>query len=197
VNPETDPAFAPRELALTRHPASPGAPACRITVAVLRPSVRRLRLRYCLAADLEALALPPAGPPRRGHELWKHLCFEAFVMAGGGPAYHELNFSPSGEWAIYRLDGYRTGFAPATDIAAPQLAIERQPGRLVLDATADPAALPAAGLRLALSAVIEDAGGRLSYWALAHPAAAPDFHHPDGFVLRLPVRQDTRTDLQT
>ena len=37
-----------------------------------------------------------------------------------------------------------------------------------------------------LSAVIEEAQGALSYWALAHPSDKPDFHHPDSFVLDLP-----------
>jgi hypothetical protein len=47
-------------------------------------------------------------------------------------------------------------------------------------------ALPgASALRLALSAVIEETDGHLSYWALAHPAERPDFHHRDGFVLAL------------
>jgi hypothetical protein len=41
-------------------------------------------------------------------------------------------------------------------------------------------------LRLAITAVIEDSQGALSYWALAHPASRPDFHHHNGFVLELP-----------
>ena len=40
-------------------------------------------------------------------------------------------------------------------------------------------------LRLALSAVVEADDGTLSYWALRHPPGRPDFHHADGFVLRL------------
>jgi hypothetical protein len=40
-------------------------------------------------------------------------------------------------------------------------------------------------LRVGLSAVIEANDGTLSYWALKHPAAKPDFHHPDSFVLEL------------
>lgn len=39
----------------------------------------------------------------------------------------------------------------------------------------------------AISAVIEEADGTKSYWALAHPPGKPDFHHPDGFVLALPA----------
>lgn len=37
-----------------------------------------------------------------------------------------------------------------------------------------------------LSAVIEEAHGAQSYWALVHPSDKPDFHHPDSFVLELP-----------
>jgi len=45
----------------------------------------------------------------------------------------------------------------------------------------------AAPLRLliAMAAVVEDEGGRLSYWALRHPPGKPDFHHPDSFALEL------------
>ena len=37
--------------------------------------------------------------------------------------------------------------------------------------------------RIGLSAVIEEANGRISYWALAHPPGKPDFHHADCFAL--------------
>ncbi len=42
-----------------------------------------------------------------------------------------------------------------------------------------------ASLELALSAVIEQRDGGLSYWALRHAPGQPDFHHPDGFALTL------------
>jgi hypothetical protein len=42
-------------------------------------------------------------------------------------------------------------------------------------------------LRLGLAAVIEDKTGIFSYWALRHPSAKPDFHHPDSLVLELPA----------
>ena len=35
------------------------------------------------------------------------------------------------------------------------------------------------------TAVIEEADGTKSYWALAHPSDKPDFHHPDSFALDL------------
>ena len=51
----------------------------------------------------------------------------------------------------------------------------------------------AAKLRLGLCVVIEELdaalseafSGAFSYWALRHPAARPDFHHPDGFALEI------------
>ena len=38
--------------------------------------------------------------------------------------------------------------------------------------------------------MVEDMDGGLSYWALAHPSAKPDFHHINGFILSL-ERSDT------
>jgi hypothetical protein len=40
-------------------------------------------------------------------------------------------------------------------------------------------------MRVGLTAVVESTDGRLTYWALAHPSPAPDFHHADGFVARV------------
>jgi hypothetical protein len=81
--------------------------------------------------------------------------------------------------------------APA-QTPAPAIAWSAAPDRLVLTAILDLAAAgppPAAQWRLGLSAVIEENGGRLTYWALAHPAARPDFHHPDGFAAALPATE--------
>ena len=39
---------------------------------------------------------------------------------------------------------------------------------------------------IGLSAVVETTDGTLSYWALAHPRAQPDFHHPVGWTARVP-----------
>jgi hypothetical protein len=40
-------------------------------------------------------------------------------------------------------------------------------------------------LSLALSAVVEERNGALSYWALRHSPGKPDFHHPEAFALEL------------
>ena len=58
-----------------------------------------------------------------------------------------------------------------------------------LDAVISPdhlsAIAPHARLSLALSAVIEEEDGTISYWALKHPPGKPDFHHPDAFALEI------------
>ena len=51
-------------------------------------------------------------------------------------------------------------------------------------------------LRLGLCAVIEEENGALSYWALKHPSGRPDFHHPDGFALKI-ERRDMKRVSQT
>ncbi len=152
-----------------------------LTVEVGWDEPARLSLRFVLTGDVGRLAIPSAAPSLRTDGLWNHTCFEAFVGAPGG-AYDEFNIAPSTAWAAYAFDGYRQGMRPL-DMAAPGIAVTRAADRLevavVLPLSAD------GPRRLGLTAVIEDQAGRTSYWALAHPADQPDFHHPDGFVLRV------------
>jgi hypothetical protein len=124
---------------------------------------------------------PGPKPARRGPAL-QHTCFEAFLAGEAQDAYFEYNFAPSEQWALYRFDAYREGMTPAEPGRAPRLRSEAAPGGLQLDAEVD---APLAVRRIALSAVVEDADRRLSYWALAHPAGKPDFHHRDAFALCL------------
>lgn len=146
-------------------------------------------LAYRLRGDLAQLRIPASLPTGSSDGLWQHTCFEAFVGIAGARAYREFNFSPSGQWAAYAFADYRQRDGAAGAIVAPQIAVRRFAGRLELDALLDAASLPldalATTLELGLSTVVEAADGRRSYWALAHPAAAPDFHHRDGFTLRL------------
>jgi hypothetical protein len=49
-----------------------------------------------------------------------------------------------------------------------------------------PAALAAVQpLELAVTAVLEQRNGLISYWALQHGGPEADFHRRDGFVLRI------------
>ncbi|MDD5390311.1 MAG: DOMON-like domain-containing protein [Gallionellaceae bacterium] len=143
-----------------------------------------LSLRYRLAAGQAHLVIPDTATPERVEGLWRHTCFEAFVMGAGTSAYREFNFSPSGAWQAYGFHAYRQGEALA-EATAPR--IERGTEteldlRVFLPAQVLP---PGPRLRLGLSAVIEAVDGSLSYWALRHPPGRPDFHHSDCFALEL------------
>jgi hypothetical protein len=148
-----------------------------------------LVFQYVLIAEMPAIRVPSAQSPGPADGLWKHTCFEAFMAIPGMPGYYELNFSPSQQWAIYRFSGYRERMSPTDVTVPPELNVRRFDDRLELDAVVRLSELTAleAGctLKLALTAVVEDNSGTLSYWALQHAPGKPDFHHPDGFVLEL------------
>ena len=147
-----------------------------------------LKVTYALEAELPRLRIPARTRSRIGDKLWQHTCFELFI-ARHMPAYHEFNFSPSGEWAAYAFSRYREGADLGDDALDPLVTVRAGAQRLELDATVQLGRLSpphaAARLSLALSAVIEDADGGLSYWALRHPPGKPDFHHPEAFALAL------------
>ena len=136
-----------------------------------------------VAGKISDLVLPPVTAPARVDELWRHTCFEAFIRAAPGGSYYEFNFAPSTQWAAYRFDGYRSGMRVAAEIGAPKIEVESTRECYTLRASLELPELPSSsGWRLALSAVIEEANGRKSFWALAHPPGKPDFHHPDCFA---------------
>ena len=170
---------------LTCHPQTPSEAIQGIDVVVGGAAGGNLTLAFALEGDLSALRIPEPRPSRRGQGLWRHTCCEVFVMAGQGPGYREFNFSPSGEWAVYAFRGYREGGELDVE-PAPGIAVQRKGDRLELYAQIRADILPPGRpLRLALSAVVEDADGTLSYWALRHLPGKPDFHHTDAFALQL------------
>lgn len=171
-------------VSLTPHPETPSSAIDRIEVEVERVDEGTLILTYRAFGDLARLRIPEPQPFGRADELWRHTCFEAFVK-GQGESYFELNLSPSSQWAGYRFDSYRTGMTEAPLEPWLMQRIE-PPGELELMAEVDLGALASDPWTFALSAVIEDIDGAISYWALAHPPGKPDFHHPDSFVLELP-----------
>lgn len=160
-----------------------------IEVRVRRSQPDTLLFQYVLRAEMPRIRVPSGQPPGRADGLWKHTCFEAFIAVADASRYYELNFSPSGRWAIYSFSGYRSGMSPTDVTEPPELDVRRFDDRLELDAPIRMSDLIAREggrmLKLALTAVIEDDSGTLSYWALKHAPGKPDFHHPDGFVLEL------------
>jgi hypothetical protein len=172
-------------LTLTPHPDFPCAALRSIEVEVSRPAPSTLVLAFRAAGRIADLALAPPAAPLFTDGLWRTTCFEAFLKPAGGEGYIELNFAPSGEWAAYGFSGYRDGMAPL-QVATPRIEALRGEAAFELDATIDLAdLLPPGPCRLALSAVIEEASGAKSYWALAHPEGRPDFHLDAGFAATL------------
>ena len=172
-------------LSLVCHPQTPSQVIRGIDVVVGGAVSGILTLAFVLEGDLSGLRIPESRSPRRVGDLWRHTCFEVFVMAEDGPGYREFNFSPSGEWAVYAFRGYRDGGELEVHLC-PGTVVRRAGDRLELDAEICLNWLPPGrSLRLGLSAVVEDADGVLSYWALRHPPGKPDFHHADAFALQL------------
>ena len=186
--------------ALICHPAAPASIALAITASVERAvtlASERWRFRYEVRGDLSALLIPASASPGPADGLWQHTCFEAFVAVRDAAGYQEFNFSPSGQWASYRFSAERVRDTAAESASAalslppPSVAWHCTPKALVLEAWLPASALHTSGsgqsLDLSLTAVIETKDQQLSYWALRHPGAKPDFHHRQGFAAQIPA----------
>jgi hypothetical protein len=185
---------------LTCHPETPAEAVRGIAARVQRAPGGTLVVTFAVEGELDRVRVPAPRTPRVESGLWQHTCCEIFIARKGVAAYHEFDLSPSGEWAEYAFDGYRTPRAGESRARgpAPQVNVHSTASKLELDAVIQIDRLSAfhstAVLSLALSAVIEDIGGALSYWALRHPPGKPDFHHPRAFALDLAAPASPRAN---
>jgi hypothetical protein len=134
-----------------------------------------------MECNCDHLDLPLPAASVRSDGLWQQTCFEAFI---GAAAYCEFNFSPSSQWAAYDFASYRADMRERATDKAPEVGLDASQGHFALEASFDVGGLSG---RMGLSAVIEELDGTKSYWALAHPPGAPDFHHPACFAAALPA----------
>jgi hypothetical protein len=172
-------------LSLTPHPDNPSTAVTSVEVELIT-CPDDLLISYFVTGS-EDLIVPEWAAAERRDGLWETTCFEAFLQPDGGESYFEFNFSPSTEWAAYRFERYREG---RTNLSLPVEPFSRrgdEPSDPLLEVDLEMSELPNLPLRLGLSAVIEERGGRKSYWALAHAPGKPDFHHPDCFRLEVPA----------
>ncbi len=172
---------------LKPHPAIPCATVRSLSVEARRDEAGLLHLRYRLEGDVSSLAVPQHDGPARTDNLWHHTCFEAFIATGDSPAYREFNLSPSTRWAAYRFTDFRQGMANLDQPAPPVIAFTQKANTLELSASVQPHLPAHEPWRLSITAVVEETSGYKSFWSLHHPGAIPEFHHPGGFVLRLPA----------
>lgn len=178
---------------LYSHPTTPCRTVRRLGVNCDYTPRGRLSLSYHLAGSLGDILIPPRKTDAaRRDELWQHTCFELFLQGRDESAYWEFNFSPSGEWAIYRFDRYRSGMSLPESEFKPLIRLTQKADTLWLNVMVDLSLTDLAidaetPVRLGISAVIESAEGEISYWALHHPSEKPDFHHTGSFALPLVI----------
>jgi hypothetical protein len=176
------------EYALVRHPdgTRSGQP-CEIFAEIELAPGPCVRLRYRLRCDLTQIAIAARTAARRVDGLWERTCFEAFIAPEARDSYAEINVAPSTEWAAYGFDRYRHGMRPLDLARTPAVAVTRETDELRVTADVDLSTLTDAPWpwRIGLCAVVAEASGARSYWALEHPGPKPDFHDAAGFTVRL------------
>jgi hypothetical protein len=148
-----------------------------------------LTLYYTLSGKTDCVLLPHLSQtPGRKDELWRGTCFEFFLAVKDQPGYWEFNMSPSGDWNVYRMDGYRRiGFREETAISQLHFEFRKESNGSSLDASVDltPLISPESELQVAVTAIIQTLDGEETYWALIHPAPYADFHLRESFILEL------------
>lgn len=164
------------------HPLSAPVKVSGVQASLLRMPGGRVLLRYRVegASRLLVSAFKGRG---RSDGLWKTTCFELF-LAAADTAYREFNFSPSGEWAAYAFSAEREGMRDFEPIAWPEISSDLGQTTFIATAILDERELMGWS-RAGLSAVLEEDGGVISYWALSHPSQNPDFHNPACFTAML------------
>ncbi|MDI6748033.1 MAG: DOMON-like domain-containing protein [Rhodocyclaceae bacterium] len=169
---------------LAGHPANPARLAQRIDVTLTGTSAGGLTLGYAIRGPTRTLRIPTLHTPSSADALWRHTCCELFVSAANHTPYREFNFSPSGQSAVYDFLDYRQRATADPRCTPPEIRVIQTEALLQLDVMlAEDALPPADALRIALAVVLEADDGSLGFWALAHPAGKPDFHHRAGFTL--------------
>jgi hypothetical protein len=171
--------------ALVCHPAASATGIASLAVSV-DYQANGLALSFHLTGEPQRIRLPRPAAATQADGLWQHTCCEAFIATNASPDYLEFNFSPSGQWAIYRFSDYRCRDEHFQAPCAPQITFLPLADGFRLDAIIPVELLPTATeLHLGLTAVIEDSERNKSYWALTHCGQVPDFHLRPSFTLKL------------
>ena len=147
-----------------------------------------LTINYVFQGDLEKIDIPtPADIPTRKHELWKATCWEFFLGIKDNPRYWEFNLSPTGNWNVYRFDDYRQRRQEETAITSLPFTLHHPSDslELTLELDLDRFIAPEQNLDVAITTVVKDIYGAITYWALKHSGEEADFHLRDSFTIEL------------
>ena len=139
-----------------------------------------------LLTDPQSLVMmqTPATSPTRRDNLWQETCFEFFLSPQPSQAYWEFNLSPSGNWNVYHLDSYRQGLRAELAFADLPFFVKHSAHQFSLNIQIDlsPLVPIKQAIDLGITTVIKTKRGEITYWALKHCGAKPDFHLRESFV---------------
>ncbi len=173
-------------LQLISHANSPSKSVRSIECYAKLNAAGQLWIRYHVEAPVDDLILSTMETTQRADDLWKTTCFEAFLSFGIATNYIELNFASSGNWAAYAFCDYRDKSGNLALDTHPEIGIDFGDDYFALEAIVDlPKDIAQTAVALGLSAVIEEKGEAISYWALSHASEKPDFHDRDCFTVNL------------
>jgi hypothetical protein len=169
---------------LNAHPSHPPKAVKGVEARVVGWDPAWLRVRWRVEGA-QSLTVPAFAGRGRADELWRTTCFELFLRPHGGESYVEFNLSPSERWAMYDFSAYREGMDERPASREPDCAMRIGSSFAIFDAAIPRDSLPMLPAEANFAAVIEEQGGVISYWALAHPEAKPDFHDLTCFTAEL------------
>ncbi len=169
---------------LKAHPAHPPAQVTAVEARVIGWTPDWLRVRWRVDRAQE-MVIPAFAGRGRSDDLWKTTCFELFLRTNGDESYVELNFAPSERWAAYDFSSYREGMEDRPASREPDCTMRVGSNFAIFDAAVPRDVLPQLPAAANFACVIEERSGAISYWAIAHPVAKPDFHDPACFAATL------------
>ncbi|HKY55592.1 MAG TPA: DOMON-like domain-containing protein [Anaerolineales bacterium] len=149
-----------------------------------------LSVHYSVTGKIGQIFFPsPIAHPARKNDLWRTTCFEFFLAVKDSSQYWEFNLSPSGDWNVYVMDGYRqVNMREETRTQRLQFKVQKDVDCFLLEADIDlnPIFPKDISIEAGIASVIQADHGRESYWALIHPHPIADFHLRHSFILEFP-----------
>jgi hypothetical protein len=176
-----------RSFSLQPFPNFNSLPSIEITGEIDRQK-NRLAIAYSVLGNLDNLVIPePENTTTRKHELWEETCLEFFLGVENSPNYWEFNLSPAGNWNIYRFEDYRSRMEEEMAYTSLPFNVKKQADSLLLKLEFDLTKIVPEdkSLEIAISAVVKQIDGEITYWALTHCGDRADFHRRDNFIVKL------------
>lgn len=178
------------------HPSTSPKSPLRLRGVVEAIAASEIAVTYDMTGELNNLRWPELAKRMFCQGLWKTTCFELFIGIPNSQRYLEFNFSPSTEWCGLSFQSYRHDPSDIRELAFSRFDITRSENAFSMHVHfgfPEPLLdLEKSKCSAALTAVVEETDGRLTYWADAHRSEVPDFHNDQSFERVLTLRKETR-----